>query len=109
MSCSMSVLYFSPQRLVTDSKNIPLRLSVPLPVPLYAPAPADSSLVPLKDTLEPPASKSIRDFKYVYTHRQKVSASEPTPADLSLEDDHSLQLSASLSDLDIPIALRKDN
>jgi len=71
-----SVPNFSPH-LVTTSKTIPL----PLSVSLSAPASADSSPVQLVDTSKPPALKSVRDFRYVYTHRQKVPVSELAPAD----------------------------
>jgi len=61
------------------------------------------------DTSEPPASKPVRDFRYVYTHHQKVSASEPVSANLSSVDSPPLppQPLASPSTLDVPIALRK--
>ena len=75
---------------------------------LPAPAFIDSSFVPLVDTSELSASKSVRDFKYVYTHHQKVSTSEPVPTDPSPVDGPH-QPSTSPSDLDIPIALRKGN
>jgi len=77
--------------------------------PLRAPAPADSSPVPLVDTSEPPVSNSVWDFRYVHTRHQKVPISEPVPVDPSLEDGSSSQPSAFSSDLDIPIALRKGN
>jgi len=104
-----SVLYFSPQHLVTNSKTIFLPLSVPLPAPLPAPAPADSSPVPLVDTSESAASKLVQNFRYVYTHLQKVLTSEPAPIDPSPVDSPSPQPSTSLSDIDIPIILRKGN
>jgi len=74
--------YFSPQHPVTSSEIIHLPLSVSLPAPAFI----DSSFVPLVDTSELSASKSVRDFKYVYTHHQKVSTSEPVPADPSPVD-----------------------
>ena len=97
MSRCLSLLYFSPHH-VTLFDTIPL--------PLSAPASADSSPVPLVDTSEPSASKSVRDFTYVYTNRQKVHAAEPALADPSLVDDPP-QPSASPSELDIIIALHK--
>jgi len=75
-------------------------------VPLPAPASVDSSRMPLVDTSESPASKSVWDFKYVYTRRQKVPSSEPTPADPSPVD-NPYQPSASLFDLDVFIAFVK--
>jgi len=75
MSLSLSLFYISPNILL-----LPLKLSLPLSVSLPAPVSTNSSLVPLVDTLEPPASIPVRDFRYVYTHRQKVLASEPAPA-----------------------------
>jgi len=81
---------------------------VPLPAPLPAPASDDSSPMPLVDTSKPPASKPVRDFRYVYTHRQKVPASELALVDPSPTDGPP-QPSASTFDLDSPIALRKGN
>jgi len=71
------VPYFFQQNHVTAFETIPLQLSVLLP----APASADSSPMSLVDTSEPPASKPVRDFKCVYTHRQTVPTSEPTPTE----------------------------
>jgi len=82
MSHFLNLFLFLPQHLVTTSKTIALQLSVPLP----APASADSSLVPLVDNSKPPASKPTQNFRYIYTHCQKVPASEPAPADLSPVD-----------------------
>jgi len=78
-------------------------------VPLPAPAPADSLPVSLVDTSEPHASKSVWDFRYVYTHRQKVLASEPASVNPLPEGGPPPQPLASLSDLDIPNALYKRN
>jgi len=75
-------------------------------VSLPTPASIVFSLVPPVETPDPPATKLVRDFRYVYTHRPKVLASELVPANPSPIDGH-LPPSASLSDLDIPIALRK--
>jgi len=105
MSRSLSLSYFSPQYLVIASKIIFFPLFVSLP----APASDDSSLVPLVATSEPPASKLVRDFRYVYTHCQKVPVSEPVSVDPSPVDGPPPQPSASPSDLDISIALRKGN
>ena len=71
-----SIPYFSPQNPVC-LRNYFSSTVVSLP----APASAASSPVSLVDISEPSASKSVWDFRYVYTHRQKVSASEPAPAD----------------------------
>jgi len=79
-----SVPYFSPQGPVTTSEFISLLSFVPLPVP--AAVHDVSSPVSLKDTTAPPAPKPPRekDFRHVYTHRQKVHVSEPVPAAFSL-------------------------
>ena len=76
---------------------------------MSSPAPAStvSPPVPLVETLDPPASKPVRDFRYVYTHRPKNPAFEPVPANPSPVDGPPPQPSASPSDLDILIALRK--
>jgi len=79
-----------------------LLLSVPFPTPASTVSPS----LPWVETLDPPASKPVQDFRYVYTHRLKVSAFEPVLANPSSVDGPP-QLSASLSDLDISIALRK--
>ena len=66
-----SVPYFSPQGPVTTSESISLSPSVPLPAPAIV---HDvSSPMSLKDTEVPPAPKPPRkkDFRHVYTHRQK--------------------------------------
>ena len=97
-----SVSYFF-SRLFNTSETILL----PLFVPFLTPASADFSLVLLVGNSEPPAL--VRYFKYVYTHRQKIPTSEPAPADYFSVDGSPPQPSASLSSLDIPIALRKDN
>jgi len=70
-------------------------------VPLSAPADADFLPVPPAETTNPTASKPVRNFRYVYTHRPKVPASEPVPPNPSPVDG-SPPPSASLSDLDIP-------
>jgi len=97
-----AIPYFSPQVPITISKIVPLSLSVSL----LTPASTVSSPVPLVETLDPPASKPVRDFRYVYTHRSKVPASGPVPVNSSPVDGPP-PLSASSSDLDILIALRK--
>ena len=74
-----------------------------------APASDDSSFVPLVDTLKPSASKIIRNFRYIYNHRQKVHTSKPAPADPSPGDGPPLQTSTSPSDLNISITPRKGN
>jgi len=95
------VSYFSPQVSVTISEIVPPSLSVSLPTP----ASIVSSRVPPVETPDPPATKPVRDFRYVYTHHPKVPASEPVPANPSPVDDLPPP-SAFLSDLDILIALR---
>jgi len=52
------------------------------------------------------ASKLVWDFRYVYTHRPKVPASQPVPTNSSPVDGPP-QPSTFPSDLDISIALRK--
>jgi len=76
-------------------------------MPLPTSASIVSSPVPPVETSDPPASNPVRDFRYVYTHHPKISASEsvlvnPSPIDCPLP----LSL-ASSSYLDILIALRK--
>jgi len=66
-----SVLYFSHSIFLLP-QTIPLPLYVSLPTPLPAPASTDSSPMPLVDTSKPPTSKPVRNFRYVYIHRQKV-------------------------------------
>ena len=71
-----SVPYFSPQGPVTASESISLSLSVLLPASVVV---HDvSSTVSLKDTTAPPTPRPPRekDFRYVYTHWQKVPASK---------------------------------
>ena len=65
------------------------------------------SPMPPAETTDPPASKPVRDFRYVYTHRTKVPASEPVLANPSPVDGPPSQQSTSPFDLDILIALRK--
>ena len=86
VTCFESVSYFSPQGLVTASESISLSPFVPLHAPVVV---HDvSSTVSLKDTIAPPAPKPPRekDFRYVYTHRQKVPAYEPVPTASSSVD-----------------------
>ena len=99
---SLSLSYFSTQIPLTVSETVPPSLSVSLPTP----ASTISSPVPPTETKDPPASKPVRDIRYVYTHRRKVPTSELIPANPSLVDGPPPP-SASPSDLDIPIALRK--
>ena len=95
--------YFSPQVPVTISETVPPSLSMPLPTP----ASTVSSPVSLVETLDPPTSKPVQDFRYVYTHRPKIPAIEPVSANPTPVNGPPPP-SASFSDLDIPIALRKD-
>jgi len=95
-----SVLYFSTQVPVTISDIVAPSLSVSLPTSASTGA---SPVLPAK-TIDPPASKPVWHFKYVYTHRPKVSASEPIPTNLSLVNGPP-PLSVSPSNLDIHIAL----
>ena len=100
MSHSESVSYLSTQVPITISESVPPSLSVSLPTP------ADKAFlsVPPAETIDPPASKSVRNFRYVYTHRPKLPASEPVPTNPSPIDGPPLS-SASPLDLDILIAL----
>ena len=103
-----SVLYFSLQSLVTASESIPLSPSVLLPA--LAPVLDVSSLVSPEDTTTSPVPQLLRDFRYVYTHRQKVPASESVPTDFSSPvEGPPPQLPAPSFDLDVPLALRKGN
>jgi len=102
-----SVPYFSPQGPVTASESISLSPSVPLSAPAIV---HDvSSTVSLKDTTAPPTPKPPRekDFRYVYTHWQKVPASKLVLIASSPVEGPPLQPSVSSSDFDVPIALRK--
>jgi len=96
-----SVSYFSTQVSVTISEIVPPPLFVSLPTPVDT----ASLPVPPAETTDPPASKLVRNFRYVYTHLSKVPASEPVPANPSPIDGHPSPPSASSSDLDIPIVL----
>ena len=99
MSHSLSFFHISLHRFLTVSETIPPSLSVPLPTP----ASTVSSPVLPAETKDPPASKPVR---YVCTHRLKVPASEPIPA-IPSPVDGSIPPSASPSNLDVSIALRK--
>jgi len=66
------VSYFSTQVPLTSSETVPPSLYVPLPTP----ASTISWPVPPVETTDSPASKPVRDFRYVYTHHPKVPASE---------------------------------
>ena len=98
-----SVPYFFTQDPITISESVPPSLSLPLSTPVDA----DSLSVPPVETTDPPTSKPVQDFRYVYTHRPKVPASEPVPANPSLVDDPPPAPSSFSFDLDIPIALRR--
>ena len=74
-----SIPYFSPKVHVTISETVPPLLSVSLPTPASTVSPP----VPPVETPDPPASKQVRDFRYVYTHCPKVHSSEPVLANLS--------------------------
>ena len=97
-----SVPYFSTQVPVTISETVSPSLFVPLPTP----ASIVASPVPPAETTDSPASKRVRDFRYVYTHCPKVPASELISTNPSPVDGLTPPL-GSPSDLDIPIALRE--
>jgi len=98
-----SVLYFPQQVHVTASEIVPPSMFVSLSASTFT---VSSPLPPVK-TLAPPASKPVRDFRYVYTHRPKVPISELIPANPSPVDGPPPRSSASPSDFDILIAIRK--
>ena len=98
-----SISYFSSQVSVTISKTITLSSTVPLPIPVST----VSLPVSPVETQDPPATKPVWDFRYVYTHRPKISASEPVPANPLPVDGPSSPPLASPSDLEIHIALKK--
>ena len=105
MSRFLSLFYISLRRILLLSLKLFLFHCLFMPFP--APAFVDSSPVPHVNTSESLASKLVRDFRYVYTHRQKVPASEPAPANPSPVDGRPPQPSASPFDLNIAIAFRK--
>ena len=65
-----SIPYFSPQVPVTISEIVPPSLSVTLSTS----ASTVALPVPPAKTIDPPASKPVWYFRYVYTHRPKVPA-----------------------------------
>jgi len=77
-----SAPYFSSHVPITISETVPPPPTVPLPTHAFI----VSSPVPPVETQEPTATKPVRDFRYVYTHRPKVPASKPAPAILSPVD-----------------------
>jgi len=97
-----SVLYFSTHVPVTISEIVSPSLFVSFPTP----ASTVTSLMPQAETTDPPASKTVQGFRYVYTHRSKVLASKPIPINPSPVEDPPPP-SISPSDLDIPVVLRK--
>jgi len=94
-----SVLYFSPEVHVTIFKTIPPSLSAYTFYCFFTSTTSRNS--------GPPATKPVRNFRYVYTYRLKVPVTVLIPANPSPVDDHPPPPSASPSDLDILIALRK--
>jgi len=97
------VPYFSPQVPITISETVLLSSTVPL----LAPASTVSSSVPPVETQDSPAPKSVQGFKYFYTHRPKVPASEPVLGIFSLVDGHPPPPSASSLWSSYSITLRK--
>ena len=101
----LSLFHISLHRFLSlYLKTIPPTLSVSLPTL----ASTVFMSVPPVETLNPPASKPVQDFRYVYTHRPKVLTSEPISANPSPVDSPPPSQSTSSSDLDIPIAFRKE-
>ena len=68
-----------------------------------------SSSISTVETLASHASKSVRDFGYVYTYRPKVPASKPVPVNPSPVDGPPPQPSASLLILIFPLPFEKVN
>ena len=97
-----SIPCFSPHVSITISKTVRPSLTMLL----HTPASTVSLPVPPTKTTDPPASKSVRDLRYVYTHRPKVPSCELVPANPSPVEGPP-PLSTSTSDLDIPVALQK--
>jgi len=102
-------MYFSQQGPVTASESTSLTLSVLLPAHVLAPVPDASLPVLQTNTTELPAPKPLQDFRYVYTHRPKVPASESVPADSSPVEGSPPQPSAPSSDLNVPLPSAKVN
>jgi len=96
------VPYFSPQVSISISEIFPTPPTVSLPIPASI---VSSPVLPV-ETQDPPATKPIRDFRYVYTHRPKVPAFELVPV-IPSPVEGPPPPSASPSDLDILIAPRK--
>ena len=94
------MFHISLHRFLSLYLKLPLSPTVLLSTPSTAFSP-----VPPVETQDHPTTKSVRDFRYVYTHRPKVPASEPVPAIPSPVDGPPPSISP--SDLDIPITLRK--
>ena len=101
MSHSLSLFHISLHRFLSPY----LRLFLLHCVTLSTHASTVALPVPPSETTDPPASKPVRYFRYIYTHRPKVPASEPIPTNPSPVDCPLLLLSVSPSDLDILIAL----
>jgi len=97
------VLYFSTQVLLIISEIVSPSLIMPLPTPVSS---VSLSIRPA-ETKNSPASKSVRDFRYIYTHHQKVPISKHILAIPSPVDGPTPPPSASLPDIDVPIALQK--
>jgi len=76
-----SIPYFFSQSPVTTSEFILLLPFVSFPV--FALVLDVSSLMSPEDTTALPAPQPLKDFRYVYTHRQKVSVSKPVLSDSS--------------------------
>ena len=99
-----SIPYFSLHVPITISDIVPPSVIVLLPTP----ASIVSSPVPPVETQDPPATKPVWNFRYIYTHRPKVPASEAVHVIPSPVVGPPPPPSASLSNLDILIALRKN-
>jgi len=100
---SLSLFHISIHVSLTVSETVTPSLSVPLPTPTST----VSLPVPPAETKDLPASKPVQNFRFVYTHRPKVPASEPILAIPSPVDGPTSSPSASPSDLDVPLPLKR--
>jgi len=99
--------YFSTSVSGTASAFVPLPLSVPL-VALASLILCECHLETFHNHMHQHQVRApVKDFRIVYTHRQKVPASELVPVNPSLVDGPPIQPSTPFSDLDVLIVLWK--